>query len=67
MSSQILGLRVAGIIFGLMSIAQLGRLIVRPEVLVAGHLMPLWPSALAFVILGGLSVWLWKLARTQSK
>ena len=67
MSSQILGLRVAGIVFGLMSIAQLGRLIVRPEVLVAGYLMPLWPSALAFVILGGLSVWLWKLARMQSK
>jgi hypothetical protein len=23
--------------------------------------MPLWPSALAFVILGGLSLWMWKL------
>jgi hypothetical protein len=50
-----------------MSIAQLARLIIRPEVLVAGHLMPLWPSVLAFVILGGLSFWLWKLARTVPK
>lgn len=64
MSSQILGLRVAGIVFGLMSLAQLARLIIRPEVLVAGHMMPLWPSALAFVFLGGLSLWLWKLSRT---
>ena len=65
MGSQILGLRVASILFGLISIAHLARLIMRPEVLVAGYLMPLWPSALAFVILGGLSFWLWKLARMQ--
>jgi hypothetical protein len=67
MNSQVLGLRVASIVFGLMSIAQLARLIIRPEVLVSGHLMPLWPSALAFVILGGLSFWLWKLPRTQPR
>jgi hypothetical protein len=65
MSSQILGLRVASIVFGLMSIAQLARLVIRPEVLVAGYPMPLWPSALAFVFLGGLSFWLWKLAGMQ--
>ncbi len=65
MDSQILGLRVASILFGLISIAHLARLIMRPEVRVAGYLMPLWPSALAFVILGGLSFWLWKLARMQ--
>jgi hypothetical protein len=39
----------------------------RPEVLVAGHPMPLWPSALACIILSGLSVWMWKLARTPTK
>jgi hypothetical protein len=26
--------------------------------------MPLWPSVLAFIILGGLSLWMWHLART---
>ena len=31
--------------------------------LVAGYQMPLWPSAFAFVLLGGLSIWLWKLGR----
>jgi hypothetical protein len=66
MNSQTTGLRVASILFGLMAIAQLGRLLIRPEVLVAGYVMPLWPSALAFIILGGLSLWMWKLARTPA-
>ena len=57
MNSQIAGLRVASVVFGLMAIAQLVRLVIRPEVLVAGHPMPLWPSVLAFIILGGLSLW----------
>lgn len=62
MNSQTTGLRVASIVFGLMAIAQLGRLLIRPEVLVAGYSMPLWPSVLALILLGGLGVWMWKLA-----
>jgi hypothetical protein len=46
-----------------MAVAQLGRLLIRPEVLVAGYSMPLWPSAFALIILGGLSLWMWKLSR----
>ncbi len=64
MNSQIRGLRVAGTIFGLMSLAQLARLIIQPDVLIAGHSVPLWPSALAMVVLAGLSLWLWRLAGT---
>jgi hypothetical protein len=67
MNSQILGLRVAGVIFGLMSLAQLLRLVIHPEVLVAGHHVPLWPSGLALVILGSLSLWMWKLSRTATQ
>lgn len=67
MNSQTTGLRVASVVFCLMAIAQLLRLLVRPEVLVAGYSMPLWPSVLALIILGGLSVWMWKLARTPTK
>jgi len=62
MKSQVLGLRVASVIFGLIMLAQVMRLVIRPEVVVAGHLVPLWPSALAVVILGGLCLWLWKLS-----
>jgi len=67
MNRQTTGLRVASVVFGLMAIAQLVRLLIRPEVLVAGYSMPLWPSVLALIILGGLSVWMWKLARTPTE
>jgi hypothetical protein len=63
MHSQILGLRVASVIFGLIALAQLARFIIRGSVIVAGHALPLWPSALAFFIFGGLSIWLWSLSR----
>ena len=63
MNSQILGLKTASFIFGLMCLAQLLRLVFRAEVLVAGHPVPLWPSVLAFLILGGLSLWMCQLAR----
>lgn len=67
MNSQILGLKVAGVAFGLLYLAQLLRLLLRPEVLVAGNQVPLWPSALAVAILGGLSLWMWKLARVTTR
>ena len=67
MNSQSVGLRVAGTIFGLMSLGQLVRFVLRVEVRAAGHWIPLWPSALAFVIFGSLSIWLWRLARPQPK
>ena len=64
MNSQILGLKAAGVVFGLLCLAQLLRLVLRPEVLVAGNQVPLWPSVLAVAILGGLSLWMWKLPVT---
>ena len=67
MHSQILGLRVASLIFGLMCLAQLLRLVTGLDVLVAGHHLPLWPSGLAFLILGGMSLWLWKLSRPATQ
>lgn len=67
MNSQTTGLRVASVVFGLMAIGQLVRLLLRPEVLVAGYPMPLWPSVLALIFLGGLSIWMWKLARSAPK
>ena len=67
MNSQIVGLKIAGFVFGLMGLAQLLRLVMRPEVFVAGHQVPLWPSALAFAILGALSLWMWKLSRRAAQ
>jgi len=66
MNPQILGLRVAGTVFGVMGLVQLTRVITQFEVIIGGHLVPLWLSAAAFVVFSGLCVWLWKLAGKQS-
>jgi hypothetical protein len=66
MASQRTGLLVASIVFALVCIAQLARLALQPEVLVAGHLLPLWPSAIAAIVAGGLSYWLWRLAALRT-
>ena len=65
MNSPSLGLRVASVVFALMCLGQLARLVWQPQVLVAGYEMPLWPSAVALVVLAGLSFWMWKLARAS--
>jgi hypothetical protein len=64
--SQIRGLRVASAVFALLCVLQLVRLAVRPEIVVAGHLLPLWPSIVAVVVLAGLSWWLWGLTRATA-
>jgi hypothetical protein len=66
MNSPIMGLRVAGSVFGLMSVAQLLRLILQPVVMVGGHTVPLWPSLFAFLILAGLCFWLLKLSSAHA-
>lgn len=65
MKSRTLGLRVAGTMFGLLCLAQLLRLATEFEVVLAGHKLPLWPSAVAVVIAGALSLWLWKLSASS--
>lgn len=65
MRRQILGLRVASVVFGLISLAQLVRFIIRARVILGGHALPFWPSALAFFVFGGLSIWLWSLGREK--
>ena len=62
MKSQVFGLRVASAIFGVATLAQLARSVVRPEVLIERYVLPLWPSVVAVVILGSLCLWLWKLS-----
>ena len=66
MSSKNLGLRVAGTVFGLMCLAQLMRLVMKVGIVIGGHRLPLWPSVLAFLILAGLSLWMWRLSVESS-
>lgn len=65
MNSQITGLKTAAVIFGLMALGQAGRLATQPDVEVAGAPLPLWPSAVALIILFGLSLWMWRLAHPK--
>ena len=61
MNSQIVGLRVAATIFGLVCLVQLLRLVTQFDVTIAGHVVPLWPNVIAFFVAGGLSAWMWRL------
>jgi hypothetical protein len=52
MNSQVLGLRVAGTISGLVCLAHALRVVTRAELVIAGHVVPQWASAIAVVIAG---------------
>jgi uncharacterized membrane protein len=67
MNPQIVGLRVAGAIFGIVSAFHLLRLVVKFEITVAGWPMPLWVNAVGAVVTGGLCAWLWRLAENPPK
>ena len=67
MNSPTNGLRVAATVFGLMALAQLGRLVMQPVIVVAGITLPLWPSAVACALLAALGAWLWRLARIGTR
>jgi len=62
MNSPALGLRVASVIFGLMGLGQLIRVIMHESVQVGSCLIGRRWSAVAFVVLAALCVWLWMLA-----
>jgi hypothetical protein len=50
------------VIFGVVCLVQLVRLVTGFDVAIAGHMIPLWPNAIAFVVAGCLSVWMWLIA-----
>jgi hypothetical protein len=66
MNSRTTGLLVAGAIFGLVSLLQLVRLLTGVDVVVAGHTIPLWPNAIAFVVAATLSFWMLRLSRSEA-
>ena len=67
MNSPLVGLRVAGTIFGLMCAGQLLRLATQAPITIAGFAVPVGLSAIGFVLMGLLSLWMWRLARSISK
>ena len=67
MNSPIVGLRVAGTIFGLMCAGQLIRLVTKVPITIAGYAVPVGLSVFGFLFMGLLSLWMWRLARPGSK
>jgi hypothetical protein len=67
MKSQVVGLRVASAIFGLVCLCHVLRLVLGFQILIGSHLFSRGLSLIAVVITGLLSYWLGKLAcpRTQ--
>lgn len=58
--------QVSGAFFGLLAIFQLTRLLLRWPVTVAGFEVPLWPSAVASVILFSFAIWGFRAAAGRS-
>jgi|RhiMethySRZTD1v2_1073278.scaffolds.fasta_scaffold1461882_3 hypothetical protein len=58
MDSRVTALRVACVVFGLVSVLQLVRVLAGAEITVNGHMVPLWASGIAFIVAGALSAWM---------
>ena len=61
-TNQRLGLRVAGAIFALFSVAHVVRLAAHIEINIAGRLISMWPSIIAAIVGAALAIWLLRLA-----
>ncbi|MCX5711713.1 MAG: hypothetical protein NTY47_01400 [Candidatus Omnitrophica bacterium] len=58
-----IALRISGVIFGLVALLHLARLIFRVEIIAGGVSIPMWLSAVGFVVAGGLTVWMLNISK----
>jgi hypothetical protein len=63
MKSQIAGLRVASILFGLVFLGHLARVLFHVNVVIGTQLMPFWTSIVGLLVAGVLALWMWWLSR----
>ena len=54
---------IAAVLLALVAVVQLIRFILGWEIIVNGLMIPVWLSAVAFVVAGGLAIMLWREAR----
>jgi hypothetical protein len=54
---------IAAVVFALVALAQLLRLVLGWSIVVNGISIPLWASAIACLVAGGLAVMVWREAR----
>jgi hypothetical protein len=62
MKLRTIGLRVSGVIFGLVSLGLIARLWARSEIFIGGYNLGRIPSLFVIIVTGGLSIWLARLA-----
>ncbi len=62
MNSPTTGLRVASVIFALFFLGHLLRLITHASVMLGSYHVPMWPSVVALIVAGLLSIWMWQLS-----
>ncbi|MCE0498168.1 MAG: hypothetical protein LV481_09515 [Methylacidiphilales bacterium] len=62
MKLRTIGLRVSGVIFGLVSLGLIARLWARSEIVIGSYHLGRIPSLFLIIATGGLSIWLVKLA-----
>jgi hypothetical protein len=67
MNTKIVGLRVAGTIFGFVAIAHILRITSGVSVIVAGWNIPLWINIIGFIGTAFLCVWLWLLSVSRDR
>ena len=62
MKLRIIGLRVSGVIVGLVSLGLIARLWARSEIVIGNYHLGRIPSLFLIIVTGGISIWLVKLA-----
>jgi hypothetical protein len=62
MNSQRIGLRVASVIFGLVTLAHIVRLFRHSKITFATHVIPMEVSWIGIIVFGVLCIWMWKLS-----
>jgi hypothetical protein len=62
MKSQRTALRVASVIFGLITIAHIVRLFKHVKITFASHVIPIEASWIGIIVFGVLCVWMWRLS-----
>jgi hypothetical protein len=66
-NSKILGLRVAGTIFGIVAALHLLRVVTGIPIAISGWMLPMWVNVMGFAGPGLLCVWLWLLSVSRDK
>jgi tetrahydromethanopterin S-methyltransferase subunit E len=66
MNSQTLGLRLAGLIFGLVFLGHLWRLLKQTDVMIGAYHIPMWASVLGLIIAALMSIWMFRISASRT-